>query len=167
MKSSNWKESAELIGIITIVASLIFVGLELRQSQKVAIASQYQLRISFNLDYFQNMRDISLARAGERARIRISGYDLKPALKDSLLRLPPLELGDLVNEMDQIFFIFDNNHYQYQSGFVDEESWRSMRSRFKNYLRNEELARQRILSNPGRFRPSVVDEVRQMLNEGE
>jgi len=167
MKSPNWKESVEFIGIFAIVASLIFVGLELRQSQKVAIASQYQMRISFSQDFLQNQRDFSLARSGERARSSISEFDLKPALRDSLLSLPPLELGDVVNSIDQIFYIFDNNHYQYQSGFVDEESWLSMRSRFKNYLHNEEFARQRFLSNPGRFRPSLVDEVRQMFDEDE
>ena len=37
MKSANWKESAELVGLAAIVASLIFVGLELRQSQKIAL----------------------------------------------------------------------------------------------------------------------------------
>ena len=37
MKGANWKESAELIGIAAIVASLVFVGLELRQSQQIAL----------------------------------------------------------------------------------------------------------------------------------
>ncbi len=45
--------------MIAIVAPLNFVGLELRQSQKIAIASRYQARISFNVEYFQNMRDYS------------------------------------------------------------------------------------------------------------
>ena len=36
MKSGNWREIAELIGICAIVASLIFVGLELRQGQRGA-----------------------------------------------------------------------------------------------------------------------------------
>lgn len=36
MKSPGWKETVEVIGITAIVASLIFVGLELRQAQAVA-----------------------------------------------------------------------------------------------------------------------------------
>ncbi len=36
MKSASWKSIAEFTGITAIVASLIFVGLELRQSQKIA-----------------------------------------------------------------------------------------------------------------------------------
>ena len=36
MNKTNWKDIAELLGIAAIVASLIFVGLELRQSQQNA-----------------------------------------------------------------------------------------------------------------------------------
>ena len=42
MKTSNWKDIAELFGVASIVASLIFVGLQLKQSQKIAIADVYQ-----------------------------------------------------------------------------------------------------------------------------
>ena len=38
MKKTDWKGTAELIGIVAIVASLIFVGLQLRQDQKIAEA---------------------------------------------------------------------------------------------------------------------------------
>ena len=36
MKTGNWKDSAELVGIAAIVASLIFVGIQLRQEQRIA-----------------------------------------------------------------------------------------------------------------------------------
>ena len=36
---SNWKETAELIGIAAIVASLAFVGLQMRQEQAIARAA--------------------------------------------------------------------------------------------------------------------------------
>ena len=38
MKPANWKDIAELIGITAIVASLIFVGLQMRQAQDIAIS---------------------------------------------------------------------------------------------------------------------------------
>lgn len=37
MKHTSWKDIAELIGIAAIVVSLIFVGLQLRQEQEIAI----------------------------------------------------------------------------------------------------------------------------------
>lgn len=39
MRSTNWKDTAELIGITAIVASLIFVGLQMRQDQSIARAA--------------------------------------------------------------------------------------------------------------------------------
>ncbi len=44
MKSANWKGIAELVGIAAIVASLIFVGLEMRQTRSIALAETYQTR---------------------------------------------------------------------------------------------------------------------------
>ncbi|NOR36686.1 MAG: hypothetical protein GQ577_08060, partial [Woeseiaceae bacterium] len=38
MEFKKFNEIAELVGIVAIVASLIFVGLEMRQSQKIALA---------------------------------------------------------------------------------------------------------------------------------
>ena len=38
MKKADWKDIAELIGIASIVASLVFVGLEMRQARHLALA---------------------------------------------------------------------------------------------------------------------------------
>lgn len=43
MKSANWKDIAELIGIAAIVASLVFVGMQMKQSQQLALAESVQL----------------------------------------------------------------------------------------------------------------------------
>lgn len=45
MKPSNWKDIAELIGIAAIVASLIFVGMQMRQEQEIAIIDALSLRV--------------------------------------------------------------------------------------------------------------------------
>ena len=44
MKSASWKDTAELIGIGAIVVSLVFVALQLKQSQEIAIAELRQAR---------------------------------------------------------------------------------------------------------------------------
>jgi hypothetical protein len=43
LKSTNWKDIAELIGITAIVASLVFVGMQMKQSQQLAFAESVQL----------------------------------------------------------------------------------------------------------------------------
>ena len=41
LKRANWKEIAELVGIAAIVGSLIFVGLQMRQEQSIAVVDTY------------------------------------------------------------------------------------------------------------------------------
>jgi hypothetical protein len=54
MSKTEWKSTAELIGIAAIVASLVFVGMELRQSQRIAFAEQEGSQITD----FQAMSEI-------------------------------------------------------------------------------------------------------------
>ncbi len=46
MNNSDWKNTAEMIGIAAIVASLVFVGLELKQSRDLAIATAKDSTVS-------------------------------------------------------------------------------------------------------------------------
>lgn len=41
LKASNWKDVAELLGIVAIVASLVFVGLQIRQDRAIAEAQVF------------------------------------------------------------------------------------------------------------------------------
>lgn len=46
MKPLRWKDAVEIFGIVAIVASLIFVGLQIQQDQEIAIADAISLRVS-------------------------------------------------------------------------------------------------------------------------
>ena len=50
MRKTNWKDFAELIGIASIVASLIFVGLQMQQAEDIALAELNASSISDNVD---------------------------------------------------------------------------------------------------------------------
>ena len=56
MNNLNFREFAELIGVASIVASLIFVGLELRQTQQVAQLDAEATRAAW---YFDNRDSIN------------------------------------------------------------------------------------------------------------
>ena len=40
MKSVSWKDGVEFVGVVAIVASLIFVGMEMRQSRDIALSER-------------------------------------------------------------------------------------------------------------------------------
>jgi len=67
MRETNWKDIAELIGIAAIVASLVFVGMQMRQDQQIAKAQIYTE---------SNIISIELARLiNENRDVWISGMN--------------------------------------------------------------------------------------------
>ena len=53
----NYGFIVQLMGILGIIGSLIFVGLEMRQTQKIAIASQHQSRSALTTQTIRAMDD--------------------------------------------------------------------------------------------------------------
>ena len=170
MKHSNWKEIAEVIGIATIVASLVFVGIELRQSQMIAVASQYQSRIGFNLQFYDSFNEPDFPNLGSRLKQQIGESSLPSDLKQEIQSMESDDLGRAVVFTRKILFMFDNNHYQYQAGFVDDESWQAMRRRLKGTLQlgspvQRTIMRFEITGRSYQWRESVLAEFEQILEE--
>jgi hypothetical protein len=46
MRNVTWKDIVEVVGIAAIVASLIFVGMQMRQAQRIAVADSYQQQVA-------------------------------------------------------------------------------------------------------------------------
>jgi len=82
MKSVNWKDTAELFGIVAIVLSLIFLGLQMRQDQVISRAEltshTFDLMLGFNQSLFDESFAVTYAKmmetpeeldAGEMIRI--------------------------------------------------------------------------------------------------
>jgi hypothetical protein len=165
MSARDWKGFAELIGIAAIVASLVFVGMELRQSQEIAIANQYQSRIELNLDFMSGESEQGFRISGEYFKQQVSDSDYPLEFKSRILERDTISLGRSVLATRRILFIFDNNHFQYQAGFVDEESWQAMRSRMIDTIHGNSLMQFVASSNPSHWRASLLREFEEMLRE--
>ena len=50
MRKIDIHDLMQLLGMVGIIGSLIFVGLEMRQSQRIALAGQQAVRTQFWLD---------------------------------------------------------------------------------------------------------------------
>ena len=109
MKTDNWKNIAELIGISAIVASLIFVGLELKQSRDVALAEVHQTRAQIGIQFSTWPRD----PAAEAVMRKLSRGELLDAHDQVIL--------DSV--FDQAIYFVENNFYQYQLGLLPQGVW--------------------------------------------
>ena len=130
---NNW---IQIVGLSAVVASLIFVGLQMRQTQAIAIANQYQDRAALNI-------------AGRHAHLQnntlleLRGKDLLEQLSDPSIRAffeekygasAPLAMGYTYMSDKTTYLMMDNNHFQYESGFLTEDTWHAYRSELKAYL---------------------------------
>jgi len=120
-KLQNWALIAEIVGGIAVVLSLIFVGLEVRQSASETALNTQSIRASAYQDLVQQLSDINslLIENPELSRVRriaIDGGDLESTsdidLFNSFARL-------IVRHSDMAF-------YQYSNGLVEEDRFRSM-----------------------------------------
>ncbi len=102
-----------LLGIIGIIGSLVFVGMELRQSQQIALASQQQQRAALITEVIGTFSDAN----------------------------PPISFLDFLNQtidmddknnrattetyMYRVWMIYENDHLQHKLGLMDEDVWQA------------------------------------------
>lgn len=153
------------IAAIAVVASLIYVGVQLRQSTMVAKAAARQATSDAIVAYFARMVDPKL-------------------LEDAVSEMMRLDPSADLRQMDHAHFRQLNSHaqcywrmqqnvfYQYHTGLLDEDEWRSHRSGIRRALENRrtwarylfstlvELWQSGILSK--RFEAQVLDICREL-----
>ena len=130
MDSQKLNDWMQVAGIFAVVASLIFVGLQMKQSQEIAIAAQYQERAALGMEYFisTEQNEHSLRRTGET---EMANHGLPPGMLDGST---PEEVGSRIINVRKSLLIYDNHHFQYESGFLTDESWMRFRNRLKGSL---------------------------------
>jgi hypothetical protein len=110
MTIEKWRDWIELVALIAVVGSLFALVVELRQTQIAMRAQAYQARafdgIAWNFELSKNdvIRDL-------QDRLEDPAFDLAT--------LTPTERS-IINRLITIVRIdLDNEHFQYQSGFLD------------------------------------------------
>jgi hypothetical protein len=153
MKNTDWKSIAELIGIAAIVASLIFVGLQMRQTHEIALATLYQMRSDaarelrlVRVDPMMLDRSESKARNGE-------------SLDDDDIRRFNAINGALFNH-------FESSHYLFQLGYVPAEHWEGDKRKIARLLRAP-IRREFWNSRREDFRESFAAEIDELITEHE
>jgi len=151
LKSLKLKDLAEAIGLFALVASLIFVGLQLQQSQEIAIANQYRARVDNALEFKSTLLQSEIY------------WDVRRKLERG-------EAIDAVERRAQSYYVasysdmWENLDYQYAHGFLPEEHWSAT-------LREIEFAIQRSgfaeywTNNQTTFRKSFVEAIGALIAE--
>ena len=137
MKKVSLDVWIQLIGMLSIVASLTFVGLEMRQTQRIAIAGQVQARAQMQVDR------LLTGLEGNLNIYRL--WDSNNYVYETLTEDEKLIVGVLHEWRGTML---ENNFFQYRTGLFDEDYWEQTKNRIQGWYDNCELrpAGQSVLS---------------------
>lgn len=134
MKKGELNDWLQVVGLIAVVASLIFVGLQLKQSQEIAIAAQYQARLDAASGHYTAIlqSDAGLRVVGADVLADINANGTLPAEFKAWAGSQPVEeLAFRVIGATIFLKSHDNIYFQYQSGFLSDEAWSALRMQLK------------------------------------
>lgn len=146
MKASK-KELAEILGIFAVVASLIFVGMQLQLDRKVALADQYfnraetvkaDRRSALESEAYMQYVEESWP-LGWRPVYWDEDWDVAKQVEGGLLSARSVVAEILTLRLDIVGY--DNLYFQYQQGLLDEGAWNHHRSTLKRAMFEDELVR--------------------------
>ena len=120
MKKVSLDVWIQLLGMLSVLAGLVFVGLEMRQSQRIALAAQQQERASLVTEIIGTFSETN----------------------------PPISFLDFLNEnldvSDQndravaetyiyrMWMVYENDYLQYELGLMDEDIWLAKLAAMRN-----------------------------------
>lgn len=113
MDSGKVNEWLQIIGTFGVVASLIFVGMQMKQTQEIALANTYNARASLTVEANSNVIGTP-QHFSARAKIYSGRRN----------ELTAEEYVAMLHELYSFLTMLENNHYQYEMGFLPEEHWR-------------------------------------------
>jgi hypothetical protein len=154
MDSTKIKDWLEVVGMFGVIASLIFVAMEMRQSQKIAVANINSQRADTSI---QLLSDMAANREFLSAFTKVRSGD-EAALTESE-----------ANVANFYFMAFNTRYadiyWQYVNGFVPESRWLAVRAAWKRQLSTDEIYRSFTESEDSQFSEQVWQVIEQMLSE--
>ena len=116
MKKISLDSWVQLIGMLSVVAGLVFVGLEMQQSQKIALAGQQANRVQL----FSSMMDANNEQGIDQQKLQmiLSG------------QIPMTENYEWVvmNGLHRMWWKYENDFLQNELGLMDENIWQAKRN---------------------------------------
>jgi len=130
----------EIVGIAGVMASLLFVGMQLMLDRKLAIATQYaaraesiksDLRAEIESDVYLSARAVLWENRGKP-----SWWTEEFEQTNREYGLSSAENVALIISTNIAILQLDNLYFQYKQGFLTEEFWMGARENVKNSIRN-------------------------------
>ncbi len=150
MKSEITRLAIEFVGIVAIVTSLIFVGLQLRQTHEIALVTLTQMRSDASRELATTLLDGEPLYA---IHGKIDAGEPLTAYERLTLSMQPFML----------FNHFENSHFLYIKGYITEEQWQSDLVAIQNIMTSDPIYEQYWSDQKHTFRTSYVDAIDRVL----
>ena len=164
MKTSK-KDIVEIAGIFAVVASLIFVGMQLQLDRKVALVDQYFNRAESakadrrslleSDDYMQFLEEVWAL--GDRPPFWDDAWPIAANVEEGTISVRSVEAAIIRHQLSIIGY--DSVYFQYQQGLLDEDTWNGLRSAMKNNMARNDLARAVYTRYARRTLRPVIEEI--------
>jgi hypothetical protein len=112
---------AQIVGSMAVIASLIFVGLQIRQNTKVTRATALQMNADYWLNYFTLLADKQLSEVyskGALGRVELEGG----------------QFGQFFFLCRATFMGCENQHHQYLSGLLDHDAYKGYEATIREQI---------------------------------
>jgi len=149
-KLNDW---LQVVGLFAVVGSLIFVGLQMRQDQEIALSQAYQSRADQSIDL--------LLAALESETVQ-SFWAKVDGIVEEELTPPEIAIGMQFARANLVHW--ENVHYQYQRGFVTQEHWDTQLANIRRLLPLR-IFRNSYERSEGAWRASFAGMLDQVLEE--
>ena len=114
MRKIDIQDLIQLLGMVGIIGSLIFVGLEMRQSQRIAMAGQQMERTAISANRFAAYNEAGL----DWHSVSLAN---RPDLADQYA--PGIAAGR--NNYYEFLFVFENDYFQFTQELMPEDVWQA------------------------------------------
>ena len=142
----SWARIAEIVGAFAIVISLVYVALELRESNRILQVSSRQALSEQDLRFYESAIDPRIiARADDK---RQRGEELSP-----------LERSQLSYRQGLNFRIFEHAFFLYRNDAIDSREWARYQRIIRNNICNNPFAQDMWPNGPSTWDPGFRDAV--------
>ena len=138
------RDLIEIVGLLSIVLSLLFVGQQLRLDRSLALAEQYSARAESMKDDIRTRMesDAHMANAivawgrGDRPAWWNDGIEARIVASE----WTPSEVVMNILEQQLLYYQDDNLYFQYRQGLLNEEFWIGVQTNMKTKLALDPIA---------------------------
>ena len=157
MDSTKLNDWLQVIGLFGIIASLIFVGLEMRQAKEIAIANAGQARTSTSVEMVATIASDPIIRS---ALIKQRSGNSESMTPDEQTAITSIAYANLL--------LLEDIYHQYIGGFITEDKWQGTRRSLKESFSDPTggpFLRPTYDATSGIWSPSFTALVEQVISE--